>query len=168
MIILCTSTGMSQEDKRKIHKTGVTIGYYLSTGYNRVFQPGGNGSGISMNYDQIQQSGWGYSVGTEYRINDWGNLILVETGFMKSMINRHKWELVAGMELLNGLALFHPHPHYVFGIEVLSRAQLYTRLRTEIRFELGLRWTACPAYKDYGLITSYLEIPLRIGMMRVW
>jgi len=62
----------------------------------------------------------------------------------------------------NGAALFINNSLYTVGFETMYVHRLSINSRFGISAAAGIRWSSCPAYKDYSSISSVLEIPLKV------
>lgn len=146
-------------------QVGLSVRSYPSSGYNFVYQPGMNGVGITLDYTLKKLEAVDLFAGLEYRISDWGHLVLLSSGAQHTWWEGNRWSFSSRAGLLNGLALFRPKSLYIIGAE--TTAHLYLRIfnRFGLFATAGLRWSTCPAYRNYGLIWSYLEIPVGTGIL---
>jgi len=139
------------------------IDLFPSLSYGSDFDAGYNGTGFSIEYQHPLTEKWNALGGIEYGFVGWGNQGLVELGVARKLVEKEKMSLQGEFILLNGLAWFRPKSLYVWGGEVNVVSVFPIRKKSSISLSLGLRYSQCPAYKDYGMINSYLDIPVKIG-----
>ena len=136
------------------------LSFYPSPGYNRVYQPGMNGFGMGIGGSYNLGARVDPVIGFEYRVSDWGNLLLTSAGIERTWWENRRLRFGSEASWINGLALYRPKSLYITGFEILNALSLKTGRRFAVELFFGMRWTAMPAYKAYGLITSYLELPV--------
>lgn len=102
--------------------------------------------------------------GIEFRTIDWGNQVALNVGFKGNYIQKEKWSLSGVTSAGLGLALFVKNPLFVYSIDYMP---VFTWLRNK-RFDyyvgLGIRFTHCPAYRNYSKVNQLIELPLKIGV----
>lgn len=156
-LFFITRNGNSQE-------VGISGLSYFSPGYNLVTEPGMNGAGISIFYNRQMFEKLNLSISGEYAMSTWGNQVFFGFGIIRTWLEYERFSLNTYGRLLNGLALYEPQPLYVFGVDTRIGANLYINQKLKAFLGTGVRFTLCPAYKDYGLIESSLDIPIELGI----
>lgn len=136
---------------------------FPSLAYQNTFETGYNGTAFAIEYQKTLTSDWDLLTGLEYSFVGWGNQGLVELGLSRNLMKKEKLSLNAELTLLNGLAWFRPKSLYVWGGMVGVTLAWNVRKRSSLTLGTGIRYTQCPAYKDYSRIYSYLDIPIHIG-----
>jgi len=149
------------------HSSLVTcqLSLYPSPGYNNVYQPGMNGFGLGLDFNWGGYKAVALAAGLEYRASDWCNQLLVSAGVGHPWIDKSRWHLETQVRVINGLALYRPASLYIIGGETLARIHYRIGKRMGLSIHAGARWTTCPGYGRYGLITSYFELPWGIGVI---
>ena len=98
------------------------------------------------------------SSGIDLRTIQWGNQATVSLGLTKIISPR----IELGLEVQNGLALFHPQSLYVFSVGSNCDFTLVNNDKLHMGFSLEARYSICPEYRSYGQIYQVCEIPFGI------
>lgn len=102
--------------------------------------------------------------GIEFRTINWGNQLSLNLGFKTTYIQKEKWSLSGVTTAGFGLALFVKNPLFVYSIDYMPVFTWLRNKRFDFDIGLGIRFTHCPAYRNYGKINQLLELPLKIGV----
>jgi len=137
--------------------------FFPSLAYQNTFETGYNGTAFALEYQKTLTSDWDLLAGLEYGFIGWGNQGLVELGLSRNFIKKEKISLNAELVFLNGLAWFRPKSLYVWGGMLGATFTWNIRKKSSLTVGTGIRYTQCPAYKDFSSIYSYLDIPLQMG-----
>jgi hypothetical protein len=105
------------------------------------------GGGIELYYEHAINEG-ALLTGFEIRAVDWGNQISVGIGYKVPYMVKDRWTISRTIAANLGMALFHDNPLFVYSLDAGIR----------------LRFTHCPAYRNYGTINQLIEFPLTIGV----
>lgn len=99
-----------------------------------------------------------YSGGIAFRTVQWGTQLSISLGAIKTLADR--FEL--GVNLQNGIALFYSRKLYVIGGGAKASYLFFKREKVHMGVSLEMRYTACPAYKNYSKIHTLTEIPIGV------
>lgn len=158
---LISTEGQSQE-------VGFSFLSYPSPGYNLVWEPGMNGSGVSFFINRHKFKKLNLSLSGEYAMTTWGHQAFFGLGINRTWLSLNRFEMNTYGHLLNGLAFFKPGPIYVFGVDTRAAANYYLYNDVKIFLGLGLRYTLAPGYRQYGLIETSIDLPVEFGMKFVF
>ena len=127
------------------------------------------GSGLNLAYQRNSGSNQKYKmlVGLEYRTIDWGNQIGLNIGFNHPYLitdSKKNLRLSGNVSTQFGTALFREKPLFVWSAEYIPEIEWASRKRFFASLGIGLRYTNCPKYKNYGSINSVLEIPIKVSL----
>ena len=157
LLVLLIPKGKSQE-------FGFSFLAYPSAGYNLVFEPGMNGYGASVFYNRQKFKKLNLSISGEYASSTWGSQAFFGLGINRTWISQNRFQLNTYGHLLNGLAFYKPKSLYVFGVDTRIVANFYLFQDVKLFFGLGIRYTLCPAYRQYGLIETSIDLPVELGI----
>lgn len=157
IFVLLIPIGKSQE-------VGFSLMAYPSAGYNLVFEPGMNGTGVSVFYNRQKFKKLNLSLSGEYAVTTWGNQAFFGLGINRTWISQNRFQLGTYGHLLNGIAFYKPKSLYVFGVDTRMVANYYLFQDIKLFLGLGVRYTLNPGYRDYGIIETSLDLPLELGM----
>jgi len=65
--------------------------------------------------------------------------------------------------IYQGIALFRPQSLYTWGTSLEGFLSYQTGKKSFLQIGTGIRYISCPAYKQYGTISSFAEIPLTLS-----
>lgn len=97
-----------------------------------------------------------FSSGVDFRTIQWGNQATVSLGLAKVLSP----QIELGIQMQHGLALFHPQSLYVFSAGANCDLTLVNNDKLQMGLSLEVRYSTCPAYKDYGQLYHVTETPL--------
>jgi hypothetical protein len=161
LIILClfvfTQKGKTQE-------FGISGLVYPSLAYNLVFEPGMNGGGVAVFFNRQKFKKLNLSLSGEYALSTWGNQGFLGIGINRTWLSLNRFELNTYGRFLNGLAFYKPKSLYVFGVDTRIAANFYLYKEIKLFCGVGIRYTFCPGYREYGLIETSLDIPIELGL----
>lgn len=134
------------------------LGVNILTGiaHTQQWEPGMNGAGLNLDYLHPLTEEINIKGGVELGYTGWGSQGLLVLG------GRYGAENAVGIELLNGLAFYQQGLNYVFGCGASYTRSFFNEGKNLLLLSIGMRYTIQPAYKSYGPIYSYFDIPLQI------
>lgn len=150
--------------KGKTQEFGFSALSYPSLGYNLVFEPGMNGGGMAIFFNRQRYDKLNLSISGEYALTTWGNQAFMGVGINRTWFSLNRFEMNTYGHLLNGLAFYKPKSLYVFGVDTRIAANFYLYQDTKLFLGFGIRYTLCPAYRQYGLIETTIDLPIEIGI----
>lgn len=149
-LLLCGTSFLPAQDMHISLKYAQGIYHHSWDLYN-------GGAELSLGYsfpvDKVK-----INIGIDYRTIQWGNQVTVGFGVAKSLGNR----IELGVDMQHGLALFHPQSLYVFCLGLKSTYEFVQNEKLSLGVSMELRYSQCPAYKNYGPIYHVTEFPLGI------
>lgn len=128
------------------------------------------GGGLSLAYQKNIGSNQKYKIllGLEYRMIDWGNQAVLNIGYNHPYLmaagSKKNLRLSGNVSTQFGAALFREKPLFVWSAEYIPEIEWFSRKRFFASLGVGLRYTNCPKYKNYGNINSVLEIPIKLSL----
>jgi len=137
---------------------------YPSLGYNLVFEPGMNGGGMTLFVNRQRYDKLNLSLSGEFALSTWGNQTFLGVGINRTWLSLNRFEMNTYFHFLNGLALYKPKPLYVFGADTRAAANFYLYQDIKLFLGFGIRYTLCPAYRQYGLIETSFDLPIELGI----
>lgn len=120
------------------------------------------GGGLGLAYDHPLKKG-SLRSGLAYRSINWGNQLSLNTGVRMPYLTKEKWSLHGVTSVGLGLALFRDNPLFVWSVDYMPEFSWHLGKKFHLNVGFGIRFTNCPAYKNYGNINQVLELPLNIG-----
>ena len=150
--------------KGKTQEFGFSALAYPSLGYNLVYEPGMNGGGMAVFFNRQRHDKLNLSVSGEYALTTWGNHAFLGVGINRTWLSLNRFEINTYGHLLNGLAFYKPKSLYVFGVDTRIAANFYLLQDLKLFLGFGIRYTLCPAYRQYGLIETSFDLPIEIGL----
>ncbi len=123
--------------------------------YNSIWDTYPGGIEITAAY-RSSDTIFDYSFGMSARTVQWGTQVSILSELSYSLFDN----LRIGLEVQNGLALFYTSPLYVYSIGMNTDLILLKLNKAVIGARLGLRFTHCPKYLNYGAINCILDIPI--------
>lgn len=122
-----------------------------------------NGGGFELAY---QHDVWKGRVvgGLEYRMINWGNQIGINLGYNMPFWTKGQWRASVSAQAQIGWALFHQKSLFVWGLECIPQIEWHSNKAFFASLGFGIRYTNCPAYENYGLLTSAIDLPIKIGL----
>ena len=122
-----------------------------------------NGGGLELAY---QHNVWKGRVltGLEYRMINWGNQIGLNLGYNLPFWTKGAWRVSTSIQAQIGWALFYQKSLLVFGVECIPEIEWHSKKAFFATVALGIRYTNCPAYQNYGQITQTVDLPIKIGL----
>ena len=135
-----------------------------SVRYNTVTDAGWNGWAVQAERSQFGTNRLGWLAGAEVGYTGWGNQLLAKGGIQYALLRSSRLTSTARLYAMPGLALFRPRSLFAYraGGEVVGSYALGNRLG--LLAAAGLAYSACPAYKRYGTISRYWDVPLSVGI----
>jgi hypothetical protein len=132
--------------------------------YNDVADAGWNGWALQAERSQIGANRLGWLAGAEAGYTGWGNQLLAKGGIQYALVQSTRITGTARLYAMPGIALFRPRSLFTYraGAEVVVGYSLGKRMG--LMAAAGLAYSACPAYKQYGAISRYLDVPLSVGI----
>jgi hypothetical protein len=146
---------------------GLAVGLKLfpSMVYNGNLNYGYGGSGVYVNYRKKVAPKIAIVVGLETSVVGWGSQSLLEIGINNSLWQKDRLGVSVEWLLLQGLAWYQPKPLHVWGSEVGAKAYWKMTKRSDLVLSAGLRYTTNPNYRSYGAISSYIDVPVKVGLV---
>lgn len=141
----------------KAQKIQINTSYVQGIHYTNNWDVYKGGAELSAEY-LYPINDFTYSGGLAFRTVQWGTQLSVSLGAAKTWDD--KFEL--GAKLQNGIALFYSRKLYVIGTGVKFSYIFFKREKMQMGTSIGLRYTACPAYKDYSKIHTLTEMPIGV------
>jgi len=123
-----------------------------------------NGGGMAVFYNQQRYDKLNLSISGEYALTTWGNQAFLGVGINRTWLSLNRFEMNTYGHLLNGLAFYKPKSLYVFGVDTRIAANFYLLQDLKLFLGFGIRYTLCPAYRQYGLIETSLDLPIEVGL----
>ncbi len=105
-----------------------------------------------------------YHAGVKQRAIQWGNELNLRTSLEYQLWEKNSQKAGFAVATHNGAALFKQKSLYTIGFESMYVHRIRLKPRFGITAGAGIRWSTCPAYKDYSSISSVLEILLKVGI----
>ncbi len=155
-LLLFLKTGKAQE-------FGLSVLAYPSAGYNLVLEPGMNGGGMAVFFNRQKYKKLNLSLSGEYALTTWGNQAFIGLGINRTWLSLNRFEMNTYGHLLNGLAFYKPKSLYVFGVDTRIAANFYLFKDIKLFCGIGIRYTLCLGYRQYGLIKTSLDLPIEFG-----
>lgn len=153
--------------------TAASSGYGQSIAFNTNGYPGVwnneytgyyyGGGGIELCYEHAINEG-ALLTGFEIRAVDWGNQISVGIGYKVPYMVKDRWTISRTIAANLGMALFHDNPLFVYSLDAGTIFTWAPEKRFSFDAGIRLRFTHCPAYRNYGTINQLIEFPLTIGV----
>jgi hypothetical protein len=141
-----------------LHAQDVQISLKYAQGiYHHSWDVYNGGAEISADYS-FSLDNIIIETGINYRTIQWGNQVTASLSMAKSLGSR----IEIGAEMQHGLALFYPKSLYAFSVGLKSAYEFMHNEKLSIGVSLELRYSHCPAYKNYGQIYHVTEIPFGI------
>jgi hypothetical protein len=120
------------------------------------------GGGLALQYEQPIKKG-ALRLGFEFRSINWGNQLALNTGYNMVYIQKAKWTFNGISSLGVGLALFKHNPLFIWSAMYMPEFSWQLKEKFHLNIGIGINFTNCPIYKNYGSINQVLEIPVKIG-----
>lgn len=130
---------------------------YPGLAHNQGFEAGMNGISLNFRYLFTLEQDLVLSGGLEAGYSGWGSQLLFPLGICYGRAH------LIGARLLNGMALYRQGPQWVGGLELYYGYVLFREKKHQLILSAGLRYIAQPAYRAYGPIYSYFDLPLGIS-----
>ena len=163
IITLLVSINLQAQDIQITAFGGVGLGYQLDE--KNIYELGFSGAGLKVDLiSPINDSRVSLINGVEFSFQGWGSQLLANNGISFRIIDKGKFGLVAKLHVLNGIALLKTNPLYVGGIEILPQISYSINKKMFIYLNTGIRYSACPQYRQYGPIWSYFDVPIGLGV----
>jgi hypothetical protein len=135
----------------KAQKLEVSFRAFPSSWYNGYFEPAIDGGGLAVSYLQSLSEKMRLIVTAEYDLLRERNECYSGLGIFYQVWGNSRLSVQAGASLLNGISLYRPDLLYTGGAEASARIEYKLKGKTSVGLSLGARYTACPAYKEYGV-----------------
>jgi hypothetical protein len=105
-------------------------------------------------------------VGTEFSLVPWGTDVHANLGlgYSKAFSPKLIWSIQTISH--QGLALFRPKALYVTGLSAITGIEYQLNDKLSMGLSTGLKYYTCPAYKQYSLISKYLDFPIQLSIKR--
>ncbi len=117
-------------------------------------------NGIHLSWqDDVQASSSYFEI--EYRSIDWGNVLNLNGGYSILHKSTEKWQFRSLPKVHLGLALFHDAFKPTIGLSYQPTFTWYFNRRLYTTAGLGLQYSICPGYRDYGNSDQW-DLPLFI------
>jgi hypothetical protein len=124
---------------------------------------GGRASSFGLDYLHKLKPKTQVIVGANFNIEPWTTDLTLNFGLKYTYEITTKWNWVLKAETEQGVALFKQHKLYVWGLSGTTGVEYKLNSISALSLSTGLRYTHCPAYANYGLINSFLELPIEIA-----
>lgn len=131
------------------------------------WESGNRGGAMGLNFSHPIKHSYNYIVGTEIALVPWGTNISANLGVCYSKNINTKWQYTVSTLTNQGVALFRPKSLYVYGLSGLVGMEYKLTNKLSLGIQSGLKYYSCPSYKQYSLISSYLDIPIQISLKRI-
>ena len=127
---------------------------------------GNRGGSIGLNYSKVFYKEFSYLVGTEFSLVPWGTDVHANLGlgYSKAFSPKLMWSIQTISH--QGLALFRPKALYVTGLSAITGIEYQLNDKLSMGLSTGLKYYTCPAYKQYSLISKYIDIPIQLSIKR--
>ena len=119
-----------------------------------------NSNSLCIDYIHPLKDNFKWQAGIEAGLVPWGTDITANAGILYSKNFATKWSWLAGCSTAQGFALFKPSVLYVWGLTGIAGIEHHLSSRSTLALSTGLRYTACPEYKNYSLIADYWSVPV--------
>lgn len=122
-----------------------------------------NGGGFELAY---QHDVWKGRVvgGLEYRMINWGNQVGINLGYNMPFWTKGQWRASVSVQTQIAWALFYQKSLFVWGLECIPQIEWHSNKAFFASLGFGIRYTNCPAYENYALLTSAIDLPIKIGL----
>lgn len=147
---------------------GISFSAFPSPGYNMVFEPGMNGGSAAVFFHTTRYRVVNFSISGEYAISGWGHETFLGIGINKTWWSINRFEMNTYAHMLNGLALFMPKSLYIIGVDTRAVFNYFLYHDIKLFAGIGIRYTVCPEYGNYGLFETILDLPVEIGLKYTW
>ncbi len=127
------------------------------------FETGGRGGSFGIDYLYQLKPSLQTVVGAEMSLVPWGTNLSGNLGLKYTKEISPKWNWTLKVETQQGIALFRMNELYAWGLSGIGGIEYKLSPKSILSICTGLRYTSCPAYKSYGLITNYLDLPVEIA-----
>lgn len=151
LLMLC---GLNEARAQRIQ---ISAQYIQGIRYTSNWDAFKGGTELSADYI-IPAKNWNYSIGAHVRTVQWGSQLGLSLGITKAIDKK----IEIGAEIQNGIALFRQKPLYTFSAGVKGNYLFRKREKSVLGLSVEVRYTNTPAYKDYSLIYSLVEIPMGV------
>jgi hypothetical protein len=127
---------------------------------------GQRGGSLGLNYSKVFYKDFNYLLGSEFSLTPWGTDVhaILGLGYSKAISPKWMWSIQAFS--LQGLALFRPKALFVAGLSAIAGIEYQLNDKLSVGLSTGLKYYTCPAYKQYSLISEYLDIPIQLSIKR--
>lgn len=159
IVIALTFMGLISNGQQIEFNTKSFYGAWNSQGTEYYY--GGGGAELTYEHPLIVGS---LRAGLELRSVNWGNQATLNMGHKHFYSSSEKWSLGGIGSLGLGTALFYDNPLFVWSADYSGVFTYFRNKRTSLNIGFGVRYTHCPAYKDYGQINQLFEFPLQLGI----
>lgn len=132
--------------------------------YNGTFDGAYEGSGLHLAYLHPISEGQ-LIAGIDADLAWWGSELLINAGYAHPLAQKDKLSLSGELVAQAGIALFRPSPIFVWGLEANLAGRWQMSRRTALELAAGLNCIDAPGYEAYGAITSYVNLPIRLGLV---
>lgn len=132
------------------------INFIPGLAHTQQWEAGMNGAGFNVDYLHPVKEDISLRGGVELGYTGWGSQGLMALGFVYGSTNALE------LELLNGMAFYQQGPNYVFGCGASYIRSFFNQGKNLLILSIGLRYSIQPAYRSYGPIYSYLDIPIQL------
>ncbi|MDX1351276.1 MAG: hypothetical protein R3279_13555, partial [Putridiphycobacter sp.] len=122
-----------------------------------------SGGGFQISYQHPIKKG-ALLGGINFRTINWGNQVGATFGYSVPYVSKEKWSLSGVTSADLGLALFVNNPLLVYAVDYTPFFTWHRNKRFDFEAGIGIRFTHCPAYGNYGKINQVLDLPLKLGV----
>jgi len=122
-----------------------------------------NSNALSVSYIHPFKNNFKWMAGTEVGLVPWGTDFTANMGVLYSKCIAKDWSWSIGCTTNQGFAMFKPSVLYVWGLSASGGVEYSFGNKSSVALNTGLRYTACPAYKNYSLISDFWAVPVALS-----
>jgi hypothetical protein len=130
---------------------------------NSGYDPGLNGGGLSVGFQDTLIRGFGLCVSIEAGAAGIGNYFSGKAGFRRRIpFPAARMSYTPGLNLVQGMALFRPGVLYMWGVEQTNSLDFLFKGYSGPGLVVGFRYYGFPGYADYSRISAFFDV--RMGL----
>ena len=122
-----------------------------------------NSNALSVSYIHPLKNDFKWVAGTEVALVPWGIDLTANAGVLYSKSFAKNWSWSVDCTTNQGFAMFKPSVLYVWGLSASGGVEYSFGSKSSVALNTGLRYTACPAYKNYSLISDFWSVPVELS-----